>query len=187
MRTHPAIAAAAVIGFALLVLWRVRVDYARRGKLSVATALLQFAMFLLHGFASYSFLDSRLSRVCTGGLPLPPGLGLMAIGAVLAVVGVCRLKWGDTIGTAVSELQQSGVYRYSRNPQLLAYLLFLVGYVLLWPSWRGLAWLALYGAVAHPMVLTEERHLHRVFGEVYEIYCRQTPRYVGQARRPSYP
>jgi protein-S-isoprenylcysteine O-methyltransferase Ste14 len=186
MCTHPAIAAAAVIGFALFVLWRVRSDYARRGKLPWPTALLQFAMFLLHGLASYSFLDSRLSTVYMGGLPLPPGLAPMACGALLAVEGVQRLRWGDTVGTAVSELQRSGVYRVTRNPQLLAYLLFLVGYMLLWPSWRGLVWLALYGAVAHLMVLTEERHLRRVFGEVYETYCRQTPRYLGIPRRSSY-
>jgi protein-S-isoprenylcysteine O-methyltransferase Ste14 len=46
-----------------------------------------------------------------------------------------------------------------------------------------LVWLAIYGLIAHVMVLTEERHLRRTFGEDYEDYCQRTPRYVGMPRR----
>jgi membrane protein implicated in regulation of membrane protease activity len=65
-RTHPLLAAVVVIGFALFTFWRVRVDYAARGKLTFLSTALQFVMFALHGVASYSFLDSRLSEVETG-------------------------------------------------------------------------------------------------------------------------
>jgi len=182
MRTHPAVAAAVVIGFALFVLWRVRGDYTRRGALTVQSALLQFAMFFLHGLTSYSFLDSRASRISSAGLHFPLALGLMAAGALAALVGMDRLRWGDTVGTSVSALQRSGVYGFTRNPQLLAYLVFLAGYALLWPAWLGLAWLALYGVIAHLMVLTEEDHLHQAFGGDYEAYCVRTPRYIGLSK-----
>jgi protein-S-isoprenylcysteine O-methyltransferase Ste14 len=182
MRTHPAIAAAVVICFALFVLWRVRSDYTRRGALTVRSALLQFAMFFLHGLSSYSFLDSRTSRISTAGLHFPFALGLMAAGAVTALVGMDRLQWGDTVGTSVSALQHSGIYSFTRNPQLLAYLVFLAGYALLWPSWLGLAWLALYGVIAHVMVLTEEDHLRQAFGSDYEAYCLRTPRYIALSK-----
>ena len=183
IRAHPIIAAAAVIAFALFVLHHVRRDYTDRGKLTPLSALLQLAMFLLHGLASYSFVDSRLSKISPGGSPLHLAIALMAIGVIAVLASTRLLRWGDTVGTSVSKLQQSGPYRFTRNPQLMAYLVFLTGYVLLWPSWRGLAWLALYGSIAHLMVLTEEGHLRRAFGREYEAYCRRTPRYLGLPRR----
>jgi protein-S-isoprenylcysteine O-methyltransferase Ste14 len=107
----------------------------------------------------------------------------MAIGLVATLAAMGRLSWRDTIGRSVAALRQSGIYRFTRNPQLVAYFVFLSGYVLLWPSLLGLAWLGLYGFIAHVMVLTEEPHLRRVFGAEYETYRRRTPRYIGWPKR----
>ena len=30
----------------------------------------------------------------------------------------------------------------------------------------------------HWMILSEEEHLHTIFGEVYTQFCKQTPRYL---------
>jgi hypothetical protein len=30
------------------------------------------------------------------------------------------------------------LYRYSHNPQIVAYSLVVIGYALLWPAWRGI-------------------------------------------------
>lgn len=107
----------------------------------------------------------------------------MLVGVVLVVIAMGRLGIGVSVGQQVSGLRQSGLYRYSRNPQIVAYGLVVIGYALLWPAWSGLVWVGLYLAIAHLMVRTEEEHLRRVYGEAYERYCARTPRYLGLAGR----
>lgn len=182
-RTQPLLAAIVVIGFAWFTFWRVRVDYAARGKLTFPSTVLQIVMFALHGVASYSFLDSRLSEVKTASPLFACAVALMVVGLLATFAGMGRLSWGDTVGRSVTGLRTTGPYRFTRNPQLVAYFVFLAGYALLWPSWLGLAWLGLYGLIAHLMVLTEEGHLRRVFGGEYEDYCQRTPRYLGVPRK----
>jgi protein-S-isoprenylcysteine O-methyltransferase Ste14 len=182
IRLHPLVASVVVIGFTLLVFWRVRVDYSNRGKLTPLSTVLQFLVFLLHALAWYSFVDSGSQR-STGSPLYPLAWGVMVIGLAATLVAMAGLSWGDTVGRSVTGLRQSGIYRFTRNPQLVAYFLFLAGYVLLRPSWWGLVWLALYGFIAQVMVLTEEQHLRRIFGEEYAGYCRRTPRYIGLPKR----
>jgi protein-S-isoprenylcysteine O-methyltransferase Ste14 len=179
IHSHPAVAALVVVAFAMFVLSRVRDDYTTRGALTRTTAVLQFLMFFLHGLSSYSFLGASTAE----GPQLALSIGLIAIGAIAALGAIGWLRWGDTIGRSVTGLQQAGPYRFSRNPQLIAYFVFLAGYALLYPSWLGWVWLGLYVLVAHMMVLAEERHLRLAFGEEYEDYCRLTPRYVGLPSR----
>ena len=50
-RFPPLLAAMVVIGFALFTFWRVRVDYAARGKLTFLSTVLQFVVFAVHGVA----------------------------------------------------------------------------------------------------------------------------------------
>ena len=175
---HPVLATVLVLGFAIFVFWRVGIDYASRGSMSLISAVLQFFVFLLHALSSYSYVDSRLSTVDKDSPLVPMAVALMGVGLVLTLAAMAQLR-GATFGRVVSGLRESGVYRFTRNPQLVAYFVFLAGYALLWPSWSGAAWLAVYCVIAHMMALTEERHLRRVFGAEYEAYCRRTPRYVG--------
>jgi protein-S-isoprenylcysteine O-methyltransferase Ste14 len=180
IRTHPLLASVLLLGFAMFVFWRVRIDYRNRGKLTLVSAILQFLVIFFHGVASYSFLDN------TG--PAGPrlrvlALGIMMVGLAGALVGMAQLSLGDTFGRSVKGLRNEGFYRFSKNPQLVFYLVILVGYVLLQPAWEGLAWLSLYLAIAHVMVLSEEEHLRRVFVQEYEDYCRKTYRYLGFPRR----
>jgi protein-S-isoprenylcysteine O-methyltransferase Ste14 len=84
-----------------------------------------------------------------------------------------------SFGAVVGQLNTSGLYAYSRNPQLVGYLLFVFGYALLWPSWQGLLWAALSLVIASLMVRGEEEHLRKVFGEKYREYCRRVPRFIG--------
>lgn len=86
-------------------------------------------------------------------------------------------------GRQVTGLIDRGPYRLSRNPQLVGGSLLILGTVVLWPSWYALGWAVLGGVIGHVMVLTEEEHLRDVFGETYERYCEQVPRYLGLGQR----
>jgi protein-S-isoprenylcysteine O-methyltransferase Ste14 len=65
----------------------------------------------------------------------------------------------------------------------MAGMLLIAGYIALRPSWYALGWFVLYAAMAHSMVLAEERWLKTIHGETFEKYCRRVPRYVGLPRR----
>jgi protein-S-isoprenylcysteine O-methyltransferase Ste14 len=122
---------------AVLVFGRVRRDYQTSGKLTPFATFLEVLIFFLHGSASYAFLDSNLSHINKASPLFSLSILCMLIGVVLVAIAMGRLGMGESVGQQVTGLRQSGLYRYSRNPQIVAYGLVVIGYALLWPSWSG--------------------------------------------------
>jgi len=154
-------------------------DYHRNGKLTRTSSFLETAVFFLHGVSSYAFLDSRVRTIQVGSTAFILAIVLIAVGVIGVLAIMAHLGWGKTVGQDVDGLQISGIYRYTRNPQLVTYLFVVLGYSLLWPSWTGLFWVGLYLVIAHIMVRTEEAHLLEQYGDAYSEYCQRTPRYIG--------
>jgi protein-S-isoprenylcysteine O-methyltransferase Ste14 len=173
---------AALLAAAFLVFAKVRSDYQAHGRLSRLSAILQVAYFCAYALASYAFLDSRLSQVNTVGWIFPLALVLMIIGFLLVVFSMPFLGQ-RSFGREVGSLRTRGLYRYSRNPQLIGGFFFIVGYAMLWPSWKGALWASLWLVISHLMVRGEEAHLEKVFGDEYRNYCVHTPRYLGLPKK----
>jgi protein-S-isoprenylcysteine O-methyltransferase Ste14 len=70
------------------------------------------------------------------------------------------------------------VYGISRNPQIVGFFVYALGFALLWPSWYALGWVVFFGPFFHWMVITEEEHLLKLHGDAYRRYCEQVPRYM---------
>ena len=130
---------AALVAAAFFVFARVRLDYHAHGRLSRPIAILQTGFFCVYALSSYAFLDSRLSHVNTVGLLFPVALVLTIIGFLMVVFSMPFLGH-QSFGRKVSSLRTSGLYQYSRNPQLVGGFFFVVGYAMLWPSWKGMLW-----------------------------------------------
>lgn len=159
----------------------VRRDYEERDGLSAFSTSLEFLAFALHANLSYTFLPARwpaLPSLPDNEFHSAVGFGILAIGMVVTLWSMIGLGLRKVMGQQTGILYRSGFYRYSRNPQIVAYGLVVVGVALLWPSVYGVGWILVYGAVAHMMVRTEEEHLERVFGSEYERYCEKVPRYL---------
>ena len=78
------------------------------------------------------------------------------------------------------KLTITGPYRWSRNPQYVGWLLFLLGFSLTdWSLWC-LAALVVVAVSLHLLVLIEEEHLRPVFGGPYIECCHRVSRYVGR-------
>lgn len=114
------------------------------------------------------------------------GLLPITIGALLSIVAERELQ---RAGAAVAPLERSsvlverGVYRLSRNPMYLGYVLIGTGLAI----WIGSLspWLALpfFAAALHKFFIRpEERQLHEEHGADYEEYCRRVPRWLGRSR-----
>ena len=85
--------------------------------------------------------------------------------------------FGHEVAPRTQHLMTEGPYRLNRNPMLSGTLIYLAG-VAVW-LWRWQAWLvlAVFFAIMLVQVLSEERRLHRDFGEEYDTYCRHTRRF----------
>lgn len=80
------------------------------------------------------------------------------------------------------KLTIAGPYRWSRNPQYVGSFLFLLGFALNdWSLWCLTALLVI-AINFHLLVLVEEKHLLRIFGEQYVDFCRKVPRYAGRGK-----
>ncbi len=153
-----------------------RWEYRRFGKLTLLGVFLLIAMIfvpnlILHYAMNYAMPSTWLDYV--GVLIGAVGLGLLSF-AVLAFRSMAKM-----FCLKVGELTEFGPYRWSRNPQLVGWFLFLLGFALQdWSVW-SLAALVVVVIYIHLMVLIEEEHLRRVFGEQYVEFCERTPRYIG--------
>jgi protein-S-isoprenylcysteine O-methyltransferase Ste14 len=159
----------------------VRRDYVQKGRLGGLAAFLETAIFAVHGMFSYSYLPAGWFAA----LISPERLWLKVIGLVLFIgglmgtlIGMTGLGFGRVFGQEVNEVQKTGLYSKTRNPQIIAYGLVVLGWAVPWLSWRALGWVLLYGAIAHLMIITEEEHLRAVGGQAYARYCEEVPRYI---------
>ncbi|HEY68970.1 MAG TPA: hypothetical protein G4O08_00115 [Anaerolineae bacterium] len=162
----------------------VRRDYRRRGRLSVWVTFLQSLLFFTYGGFPAIYMPREWPEIHVGWFLHGLGLFLLTAGLFFLLLWMIRLGVLTSLGRGSGHLETGGVYRYTRNPQALACGLFVLGFALLWPSWFALGWILLYGFLIHLMVLAEEEHLARQFGEDYLTYCSGVPRYLGFRKPP---
>jgi protein-S-isoprenylcysteine O-methyltransferase Ste14 len=180
---------ASVVLSAAFVVFRVLVrhDYRKRGHLTRFTGFSELAVRMLVVFFPCLYSPDDWLLVWFGNPPVSLPLRIVggtatAVGILIAVAAITGLGVGKTMGQTRDTLNQAGLYRMSRNPQIVGGALVVTGCAVLWPSWYALGWVALYAIVGHVMVLTEEEYLRNVYGEEYTTYCQRTPRYVGLPR-----
>lgn len=176
--------AAIVFAVSLGVFRFVALNYRRYGKLKPLATTLQAAIFGLHGALFHvGLITTHWSRFPDSSLQVVIGALVGAGGLVLLFAGIGVFgSLARMIGRRVDALKQSGVYRYSRNPQLVGYGFFILAFIIIWPSWFTIIAMAVYAGIAHTMSSVEEGHLRRVHSASYEAYCKRTPRYVGIPR-----
>ena len=167
---------------AFFVFNKVKSDYQLYGNLSRPVAVLQTSYFCLYALCSYVFLDSRFSHISVKGFFFFLAIVLMVLGSLMVAFSMPFLG-RRSFGMGIGGLRSSGLYQYSRNPQLVGGFIFIAGYAMLWPSWTGALWASMWLIIAHLMVRGEETHLTRVFGDKYKDYCAQTPRYLGLPKK----
>lgn len=166
----------------------VRRDYEKNGRLTPLSFFLQlliwgllFAFPCIYNPSQWAWTESEISQA----LPVlgRTGWACVWIGVAIVVGAMFWLGLPRSFGQKGRRLETSGLYRVTRNPQIMGGALLVIGCALLWPSWYMMGWLALFAAMAHFMVLAEEEHLHRIYGEEYERYCKQVPRYLGSTSK----
>lgn len=110
-------------------------------------------------------------------LRLPIGAAVAFGGGGFALWGIRHLSWHASLGLE-ADLVRTGPYRWTRNPQYVGDIVMLVGWGIVFNSLEawilcglGIAWFAM-------APLAEEPWLREQYGEPYERYRRQVPRFL---------
>lgn len=106
---------------------------------------------------------------------------LLLLNLCVAVASLLGLRDSWRVGVIEgqkTELIEGGIYRFTRNPYFVSYLIMFVAYTILLQNTilLGLS-LAGFGLI-HAMVLKEERHLAARHGTMYLQYLERVPRYL---------
>lgn len=156
-----------------------RWEYRKLGKLTLMGMLLLCTMlivpnFILHYSTTYELPDTPLDYF---------GVVVGIVGIMLCLLSITTFhSLQKMLCLDAGTLAISGPYRWSRNPQYVGYFLFLLGFSLNdWSLWCFAA-LLVVAISLHLLVLVEEEHLSRVFGERYVEFRRAIPRYAGWGR-----
>ncbi|HEX2174671.1 MAG TPA: methyltransferase [Nocardioidaceae bacterium] len=157
-------------------------DLADHGSLRLPTSTAMWAAYAGHGLLTAWALRRR-------AVPLPArsgparlaGVAMVAAGAAMCVAGMTRFTSPrELTGTRNEPLTTIGLYRYSRNPQYLGYLLVLAGAAVARRSGGALLSTGLLAATYATWIPVEEDHLTHLHGQPYVDYMTQTRRWWGR-------
>jgi len=107
------------------------------------------------------------------------------IGGLAVLIGFGVDLWGIKTLTAQQSLGDKGKiitegpYQYTRNPQYVGFILFYAGLILLTYSYMALAAGLLLILAFRVLPFSEEPWLRQQYGEPFEEYCKQVPRFIG--------
>jgi len=155
-------------------------DYHKKGKLGWWASMLQLLIFMAFFFFPYLYMPASWSWdwLPNGTWNRLTALIFTLLGMIIAFGTMIWFGMGRAFGVQVKGVKTTGVYRYSRNPQMVGGWLMVLGVFVYLPSLYNLGWVVIWGIIGHWMVTNEEIHLRRVFGEEYEDFCEKTPRYL---------
>jgi protein-S-isoprenylcysteine O-methyltransferase Ste14 len=164
------------------LLSKMEADLTEHGRLRIPTAAAMSATYATHSAITAIALRDR-----TVQLRLNPtaasivGDLLAASGTVLCLAGMRKFTGSSELtGTSNEALVTTGVYRHSRNPQYLGYVLTLTGLALARRSGLALAMTGLLALTYARWIPIEEEHLADTLGQPYNAYRRATRRWWGR-------
>ena len=164
----------------LFALVRAEREFTMSGRVSRVTFL---AMFVAHLGHTIMTLASAWQGVWP--LPLNP-MAAQVIGGIVGLVGFAvylmvriqfrsfRLAWG----LETDRLVTAGVYKFSRNPQMTGWIVFLVGVGVALRSGAALLLVLVLFIGVLMWLPVEEHFLVQRFGEQYRQYRDSVPRFI---------
>jgi len=159
----------------------VRKNYLNNLKLSPISYVLEFIVFALHANLSYVYLPvgwPGLPAMSENLLILFFSYLLFVSGLIILLIAWFKLGTSESFGQDKNSLRISGIYKYSRNPQLVGYGLFILGFAIMYISWYSIIWFLLYLIISWFMILSEEEFLKQKYKKEYEDYCSSVPRII---------
>ena len=159
----------------------------RRGSVTPMNwfgTLIHITVYAIHAMFCGMLVWGNLYAAPLMGSAAGLGITLMITGFVGSIYAMDFLRiFSRWMGSHTLGLKIDGLYRWSRNPQFIAYGLLLLGFFIPW--WNNFAWLGIlsYVVLVFVIVRLEEEHLERVYGAEYVEYSARVPRFFGFPKR----
>jgi protein-S-isoprenylcysteine O-methyltransferase Ste14 len=169
--------------FAKNLLLRVKLGKPIRGDNREASLAVFFFIIFIAIALYLSWTATAAGNVRLYSTTTATGLCLLLL-ALNLVIGAASLRdLGDSWRVGVIEEQttklvEDGIYRFTRNPYFVAYLLMFAAYTVLLQNLVLFALSFLGFGMVHAMILKEESYLESVHGEPYRDYKMRVPRYL---------
>ncbi len=109
------------------------------------------------------------------------GLLITTLGAGVFILAIVFMKTSWRVGidkNTQTTLITNGIYKFSRNPAFVGFNLMFLGVFLTYSNFITLGVWFINMIAFHLLILQEEKHLLSTFGESYERYKRDVPRYL---------
>ncbi len=154
-----------------------------RGKNIEATVSIIFFAFFIGVALSISFLRQPLgeTRLSDAFLSMIPGLAILSLNLLVSGASLINLRDSWRVGVLENqktELVTTGIYRFTRNPYFVSYLLMFAAYTVILQNLILLG-LSMFGFLfIHKMIMKEEKYLYSVHGDAYVQYKKKVPRYI---------
>ena len=164
---------------------RLRREYRTRREPSLGTVAGVWALYTVHfALTVYGAVESSWRLDVPRVVSFAGGLALLLVGGAMHAAGLAsfgslkRLSGQDT-----TRLITDGIYRWSRNPQVVGWTLVLAGVAVLRASGLVLLLAGLFWLSYRMYLPLEERLLERLYGDAYRAYRSRTHRYLGPPKR----
>ena len=174
-----------IILLAVYALWKARLEYKQKGKLSIRTAIYAYIAYILHALLTcYAAWRSLWRLPISETASIVMGISMLLGGIILYIAGKSAFRsWRRASGLEADKLVTTGAYQYSRNPLMVGWGLILLGIALFGGSFLALLLVALFWLMFRITLVIEEEYLEQVYGDEYREYCSRTPRYFGLPKR----
>ncbi|MBP7736442.1 MAG: isoprenylcysteine carboxylmethyltransferase family protein [Spirochaetes bacterium] len=147
---------------------------------------LAFVTAKLCAFSSCFFIPAGIIRPELKWYEAPEWLGLTALlpffsGIVIAAVAMKKLGDDLIFGLpegSISSLKTDGIFRFSRNPLYLGFILLILSSCLITPNPFNFAAAIIAILIHHRIILQEENYLLSRLGDRYKDYMKATGRYL---------
>lgn len=140
-------------------------------------------------FRGLNVLTFAVAIAGLGGAPalgLPMWLRLLALAVLIASIAVFLYAFfvlgRDNSYGASDGLVTAGIYQWSRNPQNAMLIVVYAALALAADRWPVYVLSGAMMLVYFLMVLAEEPWLREIYGEAYDQYCREVPRFFNWRR-----
>jgi protein-S-isoprenylcysteine O-methyltransferase Ste14 len=154
-----------------------------RGKNAEATASIVFFIILICVALGISFFNLSFGEIyfLDSSFAMITGLLLLGLNLIVSTASLFNLKDSWRVGVLENqktELISSGIYRFTRNPYFVSYILMFAAYTIILQN-LILFGLSILGILfVHKMIKKEEEYLYTVHGETYLQYKKNVPRYL---------
>ncbi len=130
----------------------------------------------------YYFTQTKSSSDVAFFNPPPAWLAEYVLARGLTLLSLLPIiyGWFHLKRNVNSGMVTSGPYAYSRNPQYIGFILFVMGMTLYWPTLITIPMACILCFAYYRLAISEEKNLAKTFDEQYQQYSRKVPRFLGR-------